>query len=1381
MQTIRFKISRGKAFLPILVILLHCIPCTATDKDAWMSNIEILQPSPSLSPFPNNEITTLFKSRNGYVWIGTEHGLYRYDGYQFKTYKNTITTPRLFTSNHIKNITEDGDGNLWIGTTHGLNFLNVHTGQIKQYHFTHYNNCDNVGRLLITSKGQLWVGTEGGIYIYNNVEDSFEFHCDQMGNSRVPHCAIKWLYEDPKGYIWIGTWDRGLFRYDNNKMWYEMPKFNDANSAHTVISDKYGKLWVGTWGKGLYRIDNPYDTGKPLTFHNYMENAASYDLASNYIFSLAIPSDKEQMWIATSKGLSLCSFDEQTLNITAFPPEKEPYAGFFKYGVNTIVSAGDGNLILGANYRGMAFAHYEQNRIVQNPMEQYLDEGNSVQSVYYDSHDRLWIGLEKHGIMLYNSKDNTLKKPQDFPLSDEYYSAGRVNSFAETRNGDIIVCTTRGGMMIIPSDSSLSPYTLNRDNSPWLYNNCIYSAVEDKKGNLFIGTWTGLSIRYPNGEGCHIETDSLIASSHITYLMIAKDESVWMTTSDGGILRAKGNAQDPKSIKVTAYIQPINSELPINDAVRILQDSKGRIWACSLDMGLLLYDNQKDGFLCVNQKYAIPDDAIYSMEESPDGALWLSSRMKLTRLVVGNDGEVQSICFYTNISSVDFRHFNQRGASASNEKGTLCFASLGGFTTLNSQDFKEDKVSTPCVITDIKIFNRSLELYDDKERDKISNTLPPYIDEITLDPAHNDITIEFSSFNYINPNECRFAYILESYDKEWIFAEPGKHSAYYSNLPPGTYKFRVRAADSDGGWSTEDKILTIVVLPPLWLRWWALLIYMAVIVTATIFIYRHFKQRAIHQQQMRLAQMENDKTEELNHKKLQFFTNVTHDLMTPLTVISATISKLEQETSEQQPAFQVIQSNLQRLMRLLQQILEFRKVETGHISLRVSKGDICQFCRCEVESIQPLIQNKKLHISIVCTPESLHGYFDTDALDKILYNLLSNAAKYNNPFGYVQMTVTADGDFVTIAVKDNGQGIPKSRQATIFTRFYDGDHRKFNTYGTGIGLSLTHDLVQLHHGQIRFESEEGKGTSFFVTLPIAKSYYKDEEIEEISFNTNGSNEEETNTGASSETEQAEEATDRTAFKTILIVEDNDELLSLLKSLLSRQYNVLTAYNGSEGLEILDNKDNIDLIVCDIMMPVMDGVEMLRHVRTNPDYANIPVIMLTAKRNDMDRAEAYEAGADAYMTKPFNPSVLSARISNLLERTQKQKNELRKRDLVEMADITITNEDEEFLKRCIQCVQKHISDADYDQQQFANDVGTSKSTLYKRLKALTGFNVSAFMRNIRMKTAIEILNKNPNIRISELAYSVGYNDPKYFSSCFKKDFGVLPSEYVTKQS
>lgn len=1354
---------------------------TAAIDDTWISNIEIQQLSPSLSPFPSNEITTLFKSRNGYVWIGTDHGLYRYDGYQFKTYKNTITTPRLFTSNNIRSITEDANGNLWIGTTHGLNFLDVHTGNIRQYHFTDYSNCDYVGQLLITSKGQLWVGTEGGIYIYNNVEDAFKFYCDQVGNSRVPHCAIKWLCEDSKGYIWVGTWDRGLFRYNPNKTWYEMPKFNDANSAHTIISDKYGKLWVGTWGKGLYRIDNPYDTGKPLAFHNYMENTTSGNLLSNYISSLILPNDNGQMWISTRKGLTLCSFDEKEATLTAFPQEKEPYAGFFKYGVNTIVDAGNGNLILSANYRGMAFAHYEQNKIVQNSIEQHLDEGNSIHCVYYDSHNRLWIGLEKHGVMLYDSEHHTLQKSQDFPLTDKYYSAGDINSFAETRKGDMIVCTTRGGMIVTPSDHTLSPYILNRDNSPWLLNNCIYSVVEDKEGNLLIGTWTGLSVRYTNGKGCHIDTDSLLSSLHITYIMIAKDESIWMTTSDGGILRAKGNVHNPKSIKVTAYSQPLNSELPINDAVRILQDKQGRIWACSLDMGLMLYDTQQDGFVCVNQKYSIPDDAIYSMEESPDGALWLSSRLKLARLVVGKDGNVQSICFYTNISSFDILHFNQRGASTSSRNGTLCFASLGGFTTLNSRDFKEDKGSTPCVITDIKIFNQSLEQFADKERDHISNTLPPYTDNITLDPSHNDINIEFSSLNYINPNECRFAYILEGYDKEWIFTEPGKHSAYYSNLPPGMYNFRVRAADSDGGWSKEDKVLTIVVLPPLWLRWWALLIYLAVIVMAIVFIYRYSKQRTIHQQQLRLAQMENDKIEELNHKKLQFFTNVTHDLMTPLTVISATISKLEQESAEQQPAFQVIQSNLQRLMRLLQQILEFRKVETGHISLRVSQGDICQFCRSEVESIQPLIQNKKLHISLVCTPESLHGYFDTDALDKILYNLLSNAAKYNKPFGYVQMTVTAEGDFVTIAIKDNGQGIPKSKQATIFTRFYEGDHRKFNTYGTGIGLSLTHDLVQLHHGEIRFESEEGKGTSFFVTLPIAKSYYKDEEIEETILGANGIIEDETASDTLKEkgiVQEEEENAETSKQQTILIVEDNDDLLSLMKSLLSRQYNVHTAYNGNEGLEILESKDKIDLIVCDIMMPVMDGVEMLRHIRKNPNYSNIPVIMLTAKRNDMDRAEAYEAGADAYMTKPFNPSVLSARISNLLERTQKQKNELKKRDLVEMADITITDEDEEFLKTCIHCVQKHISDADYNQQQFADDVGTSKSTLYKRLKALTGFNVSAFMRNIRMKTAIEILNKNPNIRISELAYSVGYNDPKYFSSCFKKDFGMLPSEYVS---
>ena len=516
--------------------------------------------------------------------------------------------------------------------------------------------------------------------------------------------------------------------------------------------------------------------------------------------------------------------------------------------------------------------------------------------------------------------------------------------------------------------------------------------------------------------------------------------------------------------------------------------------------------------------------------------------------------------------------------------------------------------------------------------------------------------------------------------------------------------------------------------------------------------------------------MEAEKVEELNHKKLQFYTNITHDLMTPLTIISASVDTMQGEGKN------VIQNNVNRLMRLLEQILQFRKAETGNLRLTVSKGDIADFCRREIESIQPLMQKKQLHLSIVTSPETVRGYFDPDALDKILYNLLSNAAKYNRPMGFVQVSMVQAEDNpgeVVIQVKDNGEGIKKEKQATLFDRFYEGEHRKFNTYGTGIGLSLTRDLVHLHHGEISFESEEGVGTTFTITLPIDKASFSEEEIDDQYTLTPSENE------SPELTELSDKVDDAPSVQTmgkVLVVEDNDDILAILRHLLSTKYQVLTAYNGKEALEILEN-EYVDLVITDIMMPVMDGMELLCHIRENADNAHLPVIMLTAKRDDQDRAESYSAGADAYITKPFNSNVLMSRVENLMERSQATKKELKKKDLVGMTDIDLTSSDEEFLKRCIACVQKNIGNFDFDQQQFAEQTGTSKSTLYKKLKTLTGMNTSAFIRSIRMKTACEVLEKNPTIRISDLAYSVGYNDPKYFSSCFKKDFGMLPSEYV----
>lgn len=526
--------------------------------------------------------------------------------------------------------------------------------------------------------------------------------------------------------------------------------------------------------------------------------------------------------------------------------------------------------------------------------------------------------------------------------------------------------------------------------------------------------------------------------------------------------------------------------------------------------------------------------------------------------------------------------------------------------------------------------------------------------------------------------------------------------------------------------------------------------------------------------ELHLREMEKSKLEELNHTKLQFFTNITHELLTPLTIISATVDELKMQLPGHDDLYTIIGNNINRLIRLMQQILEFRKAETGNLKLRVSPGDIAAFVRNEAESISPLIKKHKIHFSVLCNPESIMGYFDTDKLDKILYNLLSNAAKYNREGGFVQVTISYsdDKDFVRLSVKDNGLGIPKKKQEMLFQRFYEGDYRKFNTIGTGIGLSLTKDLVELHGGTICVESEEQRGTEFIVTLPIDRAYFEEEQIDEeavlpvqktIIYNEVS---EESKVGLEKDVQH----------NSLLVVEDNEELLQLMVRLLRREYNIYTAENGKDAVTVLENEE-IDLIVSDVMMPVMDGIELCKYVKGKLEISHIPVILLTAKNKEEDRAEAYEVGADAFISKPFNLAVLHARIRNLLKYKERMAHDFKNQLVFEVKELNYTSVDEDFMQRAIDCVNRHLEDCDFDQSQFVEEMGTSKSTLYKKLKSLTGLNTSAFIRNIRLKAACRIMeDKKSGLRISELAYAVGFNDPKYFSVCFKKEFGILPTEY-----
>ena len=533
------------------------------------------------------------------------------------------------------------------------------------------------------------------------------------------------------------------------------------------------------------------------------------------------------------------------------------------------------------------------------------------------------------------------------------------------------------------------------------------------------------------------------------------------------------------------------------------------------------------------------------------------------------------------------------------------------------------------------------------------------------------------------------------------------------------------------------------------------------------------------------------------------FTSITHELLTPLTILSASIEHLREVEPKHKLQYALMEINIQRSVRLLQQILETTKAQDGRLKLLVSHGDVMGYIRNTAHSIIPLMAKKHLKFSVKCQPESMMGWIDTDKLDKIIFNLLSNSAKYTSgENGLVELNVRTNDryDRIIIEVRDNGCGIPESRKKHLFELFYDGEYRRFHTMGTGLGLSLTRELVYLNNGTISYESEEGKGTVFYITLPINKESFDQSQIDEknkVDINKPTSavldlgNEESildkdfvltdkiSKNEASSPMKPKEisDLSDEDIY-TILVVEDNVELLMLIKHLLSRKYRVETARNGGEAVEVIE-KSEIDLIISDVMMPVMDGYELVKYVKNSVDYSHLPVILLTAKAQESDKMDALTVGADEYMTKPFKMKELQLRIDNLIANRQRISREFKQQSIeeVKVNNVTMPSPDNEFLDKAMACVHNHLDDADYDRESFASDMGMSASSLYNKLRAVTGMNATSFIRDIRMKEACRLVKSTPGIRVSDLAYSVGFKDPKYFSTIFKKEFGMQPSEYI----
>lgn len=1311
---------------------------------------------------PNNMVHQVYQDLDGYIWIATFYGLYKYDGYEVRTIKSNLYTPGLLVNNNIICVKEDYSHRLWIGTHEGLCVLNKKTGTVRKMKVEAMNR-HRVNDIHVTTENQIYLGYIRGMAYYDEKQDTIILMTQQNCQGDVPQqINIQAIIEDENGDLLIGTWDKGLYRYlikENRFIHYPM---ETRKSILSLFKDSKGSIWVGSSGSGLHRAYFSADK-ETVTYETYKHDPTNEtSICSNYIYSIDEDLHTQTIWLGTRNGLSVMPLHKEGIFINYQNSGSKYHLSVHE--VNSVLRDRNGLMWIGTKGAGV-FQVDTHARIfnifhTQNSKTLFSDY---VSSLYVEENGAIWAGFG-YGVDYYHNNKTTHVISTQRPYNISYSRSTK----------EVLLTAHDEGVLVCRDGKVIHQYT--DKNCGFIPHNLVYMAHEDRKGNWWIGSYAGLGVRYKDGrEYCinKLENVDGILSKEITCIAEGADGSLWLATNNNGIVHVSGNMEYPHSLNCKNYCIE-NGLLPVNTPLCFLIDRYGNIWAGTEGSGLCLYEPKNDSFKSVHQAYNLPGDMVGSMEEDEQGNLWIGTNQGLVRLTISENGG-ESVRIFTVADGLADNFFNRNASCYRN--GKLYFGCSRGIVNFNADMVEKHSNDISLCITDILIDGKPLEQIQEEKRKNITPFTPDFTNELIIPAVYNNFTIRFASLTYNMPQQNKYAYRLLNFSPEWQYVDASSRSAYFSNLNAGTYTFELRATNENGDWGGIRR-MQIIVQPPFWATWWAYIIYILFLSMIIAIILFETRRRLMIRNQLHLHEVEMNKVQELNHVKLQFFTNITHELMTPLTIISATLDELKEQIPTLNQLYSTLDVNVQRLIRLLQQILEFRKAESGNLKLRVSKGNIALFIRHEAESFEPLIRKRQIHFSVICEQEIMEAYFDRDKLDKILYNLLSNAAKYNRKEGYIQLSVkySPTKEFALISVKDNGKGISTERQKTLFQRFYEGDYRQSHTIGTGIGLSLTRDLVHLHRGSIQVESEEGKGTQFFVEIPIEREAYSNEEIIEIT-------EESFVKEPIADLNQYEQTTELIKPHTdetprILLAEDNEELLSVMVKLLSREYRILKATNGREALEMLRDED-VDLVVSDIIMPEMTGIELTKQIKSDIEICHIPVVLLTAKSAEEDRDEGYTAGADAYLTKPFNLSALHARIKKLLKTKERVASDFKKQLVFEVKELDYTDMDEKFLQDAIDCVNRHLSESEFDVPQFISEMATSRTTLHKKLKSLTGLNATGFVRNIRLKAACKVMDQNQTIRISELAHAVGFNDPKYFSFCFKKEFGLQPTEYIEK--
>ena len=1306
-------------------------------------------------------VFSIDQDKRGNMWFATYDGVNKYDGYAFTVYQHNEDDPNSIANDISRIVKTDSQGRVWIGTRDGLSRYDEEKDIFQNFFYEKNGKHLQVNGIEEISPEQLLISTPEGLIMFDIKESKF---IDDSFSTAMHKTIASTLYRHDD-QIYIGTSTDGLYTYSiTQKTFEKVIPILGTKQIQAILQQSPTRIWVATEGAGLFLI-NP----KTKEIKNYLHSPSNpKSISSNYIRSLAMDS-QNRLWIGTFNDLNI--YHEGTDSFASYSSNPVENGSLSQRSVRSIFMDSQGGMWLGTYFGGLNYYHPIRNRFknIRNiPYKNSLSD-NVVSCIVEDKDKNLWIGTNDGGLNLYNP---ITQRFTSYTLQEDESARGIGSNnikavYVDEKKSLVYIGTHAGGLSILHRNSG-QVENFNQRNSQ-LVNENVYAILPDGEGNLWLGTLSALVRFNPEQRSfttIEKEKDGTpVVSKQITTLFRDSHKRLWIGGEEGrSVFKQEGLDIQKASI------------LPVSNVTKlftncIYEASNGIIWV-----------GTREGFYCFNEKdkqikrynttNGLPNNVVYGILEDSFGRLWLSTNRGIS-------------CF--NPETEKFRNFTESDGLQSNQfntasycrtsVGQMYFGGINGITTFRPELLLDNPYTPPVVITKLQLFNKVVRPDDE------TGILTKNISEtksITLKSWQTAFSIEFVVSNYISGQHNTFAYKLEGYDKEWYYLTDSR-TVSYSNLPQGTYQFLVKAANSDGKWNPIPTALEIIVLPIWYKTWWALLIFFATFAGFITFVFRFFWMRKSMEAQLEIERRDKEHQEEINQMKMRFFINISHELRTPLTLILTPLQEIINKISDRWTRNQLeyIQRNANRLLHLVNQLMDYRRAELGVFELKAKKGNAHQLIQDNFLFYDKLARHKKITYTLHSELEDKEVLFDANYLELIVNNLLSNAFKYTESGQSITVTLKEENGWLLLQVSDTGIGIPINKQGKIFERFYqiESEH-----VGSGIGLSLVQRLIELHHGRIELDSEENKGSTFSVYLPQDLSVYKPSELA----SNNEQNEEEqvysTNSKAMYfiDTEKVENESVESGDKkrgTILIVEDNNEIRRYLSNGLADLFNTLEAGNGEEALEKL--KDNeVDVIVTDVMMPVMDGIKLCKNVKQNIRTCHIPVIILSAKTDIKDQMEGLQMGSDDYIPKPFSLAILTTKIQNMMRTRRRMLDKYAKSLEVEPEKITFNAMDEALLKRAMAIVEKNMDNIEFSTDEFAREMNMSRSNLHLKLKAITGESTIDFIRKIRFNEAAKLL-KDGRYTVAEVSTMVGFNTPSYFATSFKKYFGCLPTEYIKK--